>query len=140
MKKSTLKDLTDVALKETVNVAAVVFSIGDTIPVQCYDSIRRGRQNVTLVDHTKKMVTLTMWGSMTGKLNESEGRAVVLQNLQVNAFHGKKTLSTTYNSVVDPRTLPNDPDKLRLQIWWDETGQQEEFESVLLHPTPNHSE
>ena len=79
----TLSQVQEKEVSSLVDFIAVVFEIGTVNSITCNDGRRRTKRNVTLVDNTLKMVTLTLWPDFTELLNGREGTAVLFQNVQV---------------------------------------------------------
>lgn len=92
----------------------------------------RTTQNVFIVDDSNKTVELTLWGEHMLKLDESEGSAVVLENVVPREFRGKRTISTSSATVI--KTMGDNPtgEQLLLQKWWDEAGHEQDFGNLDL--------
>ena len=114
---------------------------GDIIPTKCHDGVERNRQTVFLIDDSIKQVKLTVWGTVycllygalyAGKLNDTEGTAVVLQNVLTQSYNGRKTLCSSSSSVISGEIFQNDVDRCNLQLWFNNLEQALDYEDIMI--------
>ena len=107
--------------KETnavIDLAAIVFEVGSLQTINCQDGRTRVKRNETLVDDTCKQIPLGLWPDFTDQLNGQEGKAVVLQSLQLRDYLGKLMLSSTVNTII---TTNDDHEKIHhLNQWFEQ--------------------
>lgn len=118
-------------LNATVTVAGIVYEVGKPMNVMVQGAAKANQQ-VTLVDDSKQAVTVTLWGSHVGKLDDTEGTAVVMENVTTKNFRGKRTLSTGSMTVVRRMEGALLREQKALRTWWCKEGQDEEFDELLL--------
>ncbi|XP_003738527.1 replication factor A protein 1-like [Galendromus occidentalis] len=96
---TTLAEIIFKPVNATVDILAVIFDVRPPQTFNCRDGTNTEKQTVLVVDDTMKMVEIGLWSEFVGKLDNKEGEAVVLQNLQVRDFNEKRQLSTTTNTI-----------------------------------------
>ena len=117
---------------KNVSICCVVYDVSIPQSYRCRDSMTRSNQIVILVDDTKKSVELTLWGDLIHKLDNKEGTAIVLENVSPREFRGKRTITTTSETVI--RLMGTDPsaEQLKMKGWWETTGSVADFTELLL--------
>lgn len=127
-----IADLLHADRSKDVTVFGIVFQVSKPQTNHCRDGMARTTQNVFIVDDSNKTVELTLWGEHMLKLDESEGSAVVLENVVPREFRGKRTISTSSATVI--KTMGDNPtgEQLLLQKWWDEAGHEQDFGNLDL--------
>lgn len=98
----------------------------------CRDGVSRTKRNALLVDESKRIVTLSLWGEHSNLLSGCEGRVASIQNVVVREYGGKRQLTTTSSTIINAEENPTDQTLQALQMWWAEDGQEEEFEELIL--------
>lgn len=85
------------------------------------------KREVSLVDRSGRIITLTLWGSEAEEFDGSRFPVVAVKGAKVSDFGGR-SLSTQFSSVL---TLnPDIPEAHSLRGWYDSTGQHEEASSL----------
>ena len=124
----TITDILDKDTGAVIDLAAVVFDVGQLQRINCQDGRQRKKRNVTLVDNTHKLITLGLWPEYTDQLDDFEGRAAVFQNLQVREYQGKSMLSSTLNTIIS--TSDTQEEVRELNEWFAEEGCTHEYEEL----------
>lgn len=128
-----LEDLIQLQSKQRVSVRAIIYEVEPTWEVNCADSNLRLRRQVSVVDPTKRILTLTVWQEHTTTLEDKEGSCILFKNMEIRDFRQIRGLTTTPQTeitVLDPA----DPDAKHLLEWWGSEGRLQEFRTLELNP------
>jgi hypothetical protein len=113
-----------------VDLFAVVYEVGEIQKFNCKDGLTRPKMNVRLVDDTKKIITLGLWSEHSEKMKGTEGTTVLIRNVAVREYNGKRVLTSTANSII--KLQPKGETAAKLSEWWTTNGIMEEFEEIIV--------
>lgn len=125
-----IADLLTTGTSKLVNLRGIVYDISQIQTFHCKDGFSRQKQNVALIDMSGKTVTIALWSEFASKLDGAEGEAVLLENLQIRDWGGKRQLTTTSNTMMNKNQ--EDEDIRKLQAWFNETGREVEFGELYV--------
>ncbi|XP_003743433.1 replication protein A 70 kDa DNA-binding subunit-like [Galendromus occidentalis] len=128
--RTTLAEIAKQDANKVVNVEAIVYEVGKPQSISCRDGITRMKQSVLLVDETLKIISLGLWAEAVQELDGMESNCVLVRNLQVKEYAGKKQLNSMSGTVVDKEPASETAKSMRL--WWEAEGSEEEFEEIKL--------
>ncbi|XP_003738283.1 replication factor A protein 1-like [Galendromus occidentalis] len=124
----TLAEIGSSAVNSMVDILGIIHEVADEQNFMCRDGTSRKKKNVRIVDDTKKIVTLSLWSEHADILNGMESQCVSIHNVVIRVFNMKKVLTTTSSTSAKLAVITADSE--RLQKWWNEEGQDEEFDEI----------
>ena len=124
----SIEELREKEPSSLIDIAAVVFDVGPLQVINCQDGRTRAKRNITLIDETRKQVSLGLWPDFTDKLNDCEEKAVIFQNLQTREYLGKVMLSTRVNTII--ATDETNETVQHLERWFLEHGCENDYEEL----------
>ncbi|XP_039303739.1 replication protein A 70 kDa DNA-binding subunit isoform X2 [Solenopsis invicta] len=112
---------------DLLDVLGVVTTVGD---VQHFTA-RTGRElikrNISIVDDSDTMVTVTLWGTQAEEFDASNNTIIAIKEARVDEFNGKH-LSLIMSSIIEKD--PNIPEAHRLRGWYTAVGHSETAKSL----------
>jgi len=123
----TIADIENIEVGEILDVVGVVKSLGEVNTIVTKkDSRELTKRDLQIVDETKKIISMTLWGQQAKDFPSDTGRTQVVaaRGVRVGDFNGKNL-----SSVGGTKLYIDDPDVEdinRLRGWWESEGCQAE--------------
>lgn len=117
---------------KNVSLVAVVYDVSAPQTYACKDGITRTTQEVVLVDDSLKAVTLTLWANHINKLDNTEGTAVIVENICPREYRGRRTVSTTSTTAIQKFDANPTAEQQAQQEWWKISGDEGIFTDLKL--------
>ncbi|KAH1018979.1 replication protein A 70 kDa DNA-binding subunit [Dendroctonus ponderosae] len=116
-----IRRIADLHANELIDVIGVAKSTSD---LQIFTAKSSGREikkrDVQLVDQSKTVVTLTLWGGQAENFNGNGNPVISLKNAKIHEFLGGKSLSTI--SSTQMRINPETKEAFLLKAWYESEG------------------
>ncbi|XP_003746372.1 replication factor A 51 kDa subunit-like [Galendromus occidentalis] len=81
----TINQIRDTEVGKMIDLQAIIYDVGEIHSYSGKAGDIRNRQNILLVDDSRKIVSLTLWGSLIHKVDDREGQVVDFQKLSVKS-------------------------------------------------------
>ncbi|XP_064619964.1 replication protein A 70 kDa DNA-binding subunit-like [Lineus longissimus] len=121
-----IQNLGNVAANTTVDVIGVVKQAGDATTITSRSTNKEfTKRDLTIVDQSKVAVSLTLWGSDAEKFDATGCPVLAVKGCKVSDYGGRSL------SVLSSCTMMTNPDIREAHLlrgWYDNEGQNEEFE------------
>lgn len=111
--------LDEVEKDRSVDVIAVITSLGATTTINSKAGKELTKRDVTLADHTAGSIMLTLWGDKTETPGLDAGVVIAVKGARVGDYNGR-TLSTSMSSLIEVN--PDHPYAHEVRGWWQHAG------------------
>eukprot|EP00003_Mantamonas_plastica_P022780 TRINITY_DN3945_c0_g1_i2.p1 TRINITY_DN3945_c0_g1~~TRINITY_DN3945_c0_g1_i2.p1 ORF type:complete len:551 (-),score=202.83 TRINITY_DN3945_c0_g1_i2:80-1732(-) len=115
----TIDKLPEAAANSTVDVIGVIKSVGDSVSIQTKKGTTLSKRDVSLIDTTANVVSLTTWGNTADTFEGAEGQVLAVKGAKVSDFNG---VSLSVWSSANLHLMPDCPETYTLSAWYESNG------------------
>lgn len=117
-------------LNQTIDIYAIVLNYDEPRSVNCKTGGAVDKQRLYVVDDSKSMVALDIWGSRVNTLNDFYGECIYVKKVKVERYRDMIYMNLLQKGTIETKLEDSDDVVKRLRDWWMAEGLDSDFDEL----------